>query len=107
MKTATFKLKGKTDTREIWVKAGVDSHFWQLLPYKSQTVWNHSPDGFSWGYLGSGVAQLALAILLEFISKDEAVRLHQTFKEDFLANLSMEEDFEIEINLEQWLREVD
>src|SRR5204863_5783137 len=35
-----------------------------LRPGRSQRVINHSPDGFAWGYGGSGPAQLALAILL-------------------------------------------
>lgn len=35
-----------------------------LAPARSLAVRNHSPDGFSWGYAGSGPAQLALAILL-------------------------------------------
>ena len=30
---------------------------------QSQRVWNHSSDGFSWGYHGSGPAQLALESL--------------------------------------------
>jgi len=29
-------------------------------------LWNHSPDGFEWGYGGSGPAQLALAIYQDF-----------------------------------------
>jgi hypothetical protein len=44
-------------------------------------LFNHSPDGFAWGYGGSGPAQLALAILADCLGDDErAVRLHQTFK---------------------------
>ena len=31
---------------------------------------NHSPTGFAWGYLGSGPAQLALAILADAIAND-------------------------------------
>jgi len=31
----------------------------------SQRVHNHSPGGFSWGYIGSGPSQLALALLLD------------------------------------------
>ena len=27
---------------------------------------NHSPDGFEWGYYGSGPAQLALALLCDY-----------------------------------------
>lgn len=37
-----------------------------LDPMLSLSVRNHSPTGFEWGYGGSGPAQLALAILLDF-----------------------------------------
>ncbi len=33
---------------------------------------NHSPDGFSWGYGGSGPAQLALAILADHFQRRPA-----------------------------------
>lgn len=47
----------------------------------SQKVWNHSPDGFSWGYAGSGPAQLSLALLLDALGdKERAIRLYQRFK---------------------------
>ncbi|MCK4554525.1 hypothetical protein KAU19_06245, partial [Candidatus Parcubacteria bacterium] len=45
--------------RTVWLDG------YQLSPKKSQLVINHSPDGFAWGYGGSGPAQLALAILIE------------------------------------------
>ncbi len=32
---------------------------------------NHSPDGFAWGYPGSGPARLALAILCDALGDDE------------------------------------
>ena len=43
---------------------------------------NHSATGeFNWGYGGSGPAQLALAILADYLNDDEkAVTLHQDFK---------------------------
>lgn len=42
---------------------------------------NHSPDGFEWGYGGSGPAQLALAILAHHLGDDqEALRFYQRFK---------------------------
>jgi hypothetical protein len=47
---------------------------------KSQFVRNHSPDGFNWGYGGSGPSQLALAILLEFLPNAYAQNLYQEFK---------------------------
>ena len=56
-------------------------------PKPSQTVWNHSPDGFNWGYGGSGAAQLALAMLLDATDdKDLAARFHQRFKADVVAH---------------------
>jgi hypothetical protein len=58
------------------------------LPQR-QDVYNHSPDGFSWGYQGSGPAQLALAILCDAIGPNEAVRWHQDFKRDHIAKLAL------------------
>jgi hypothetical protein len=44
-------------------------------------LFNHSPTGFSWGYGGSGPAQLALALLTDALGDDDrALRLHQDFK---------------------------
>jgi hypothetical protein len=48
---------------------------------------NHSPTGFEWGYDGSGPAQLALAILGEFLPKDQTILLHQKFKFEIISNL--------------------
>jgi hypothetical protein len=57
-----------------------------LSPAPSQEVWNHSPDGFQWGYGGSGPAQLALALLLDVTGDRElSSRLHQSFKREFVA----------------------
>jgi len=49
---------------------------------------NHSPTGFAWGYSGSGAAQLAVAILADWMSCDHAARaLHQRFKAAATARL--------------------
>jgi hypothetical protein len=51
---------------------------------------NHSPTGFSWGYGGSGPAQLALALLADHFgphNKDEARRRYQDFKFAAIARL--------------------
>ncbi len=51
-----------------------------------QDLFNHSPDGFEWGYQGSGPAQLALAILAHATGVDElAVKHHQVFKSLVIA----------------------
>lgn len=50
-------------------------------------VW-HSPDGFEWGYGGSGPADLALNILLAATEdRDFAASNHQAFKWRFVASL--------------------
>ena len=75
-----------------------------LEPKESQEVINHSPNGFSWGYGGSGPAQLALAILLRFCRKEEAVKLHQPFKWDIIAKFPIDEEWELtDTRVHDWL----
>lgn len=51
-------------------------------------LWNHSPDGYEWGYGGSGPAQLALAILADHCRNDgQALNLYQRFKWAVVAEL--------------------
>lgn len=57
-------------------------------PSESLKVRNHSPDGFNWGYGGSGPAQLALAILLKFLPTWAAEKLYQRFKAEVIAGLN-------------------
>jgi len=54
-----------------------------LSPRASQRLRCHSPDGFNWGYQGSGPAQLALALLYN-VTQDKvmALRYYQDFKRD-------------------------
>lgn len=76
-----------------------------LSPKPSQELYNHSPDGFAWGYGGSGPAQLALALLLD-VTKDKEVALanYQTFKGDVIAGLPLCGEFELsEAFIRGWL----
>lgn len=66
-----------------------------LFPTKSQKIRNHSPDGFNWGYGGSGPAQLALAIMLELTGKPDG---YQDFKFRVIAAIK-ETPFKIEFEL--------
>src|ERR1035438_8868146 len=51
-------------------------------------LWNHSPSGFERGYVGSGPAQLALAILADhFFDDEQALNLYQRFKWAVVAEL--------------------
>lgn len=75
----------------------------QLDPRPSQALRNHSPDGFAWGYGGSGPAQTALAILLH-VSRDPdiAERHYQAFKWEHVATWP-QEAHEAEVDVEAWL----
>lgn len=82
-------IKGIYNNREVYI----DDRF--LDPGYSMEIRKHSPDGFAWGYGGSGPAQLALALLLDFTTEEFAVKHYQDFKWDVVAKLH-QKDFEIE-----------
>lgn len=74
----------------------VDVNGKQSYPLKPRhDLRNHSPDGFAWGYHGSGPAQLALAILADSVGDDLAQRYYLDFKTQCIA-LTPEGDWEIE-----------
>ena len=52
---------------------------------------NHSPDGFEWGYGGSGPSQLAYAILHQYSGTMTASVYYQDFKRDFIQNIHSDE----------------
>lgn len=67
---------------------------------------NHSPDGYYWGYTGSGPAQLALSILQEHFNNDEkALKYYQDFKFDVIANLNKGRNFTLSnIKIDDWVK---
>ncbi len=77
----TILLKGNWNTQEVWLDGK------KLNPAPSQKVRNHSPQGFNWGYSGSGPAQLALAICLELYGEEKARKEYQDFKFKHIAAL--------------------
>lgn len=96
-------LKGTISGNLVWYNGTL------LDPGPSQAVYNHSPDGFSWGYSGSGPAQLALAILVQACDKHDlnykiAINNYQRFKEQILSYLDINDDFDFNINLERFLK---
>lgn len=90
-------IVGIAETRNVFMNGR------KLEPGPSQKVWNHSPDGFNWGFGGSGPAQLALAILLKVTDKDTAVKNYQQFKWDHVAKWTPGEDFFVEVDIQEWL----
>ncbi|MFC7157742.1 DUF6166 domain-containing protein [Halomarina halobia] len=64
----------------------------QLTPDRSLELANHSPSGFSWGYNGSGPAQLALALLLDYTGDEEvALAEYMGFKTEAVSQLECTE----------------
>lgn len=72
----------------VWKDRGV------LSPRRSLQVRNHSPDGFSWGYEGSGPAQLALGLLLEETDEQTARARYMKFKSNVVAGWPMNGEWE-------------
>jgi len=60
----------------------------RLTPDRSLELANHSPNGFESGYCGSGPAQLALALLLDYTEDEEFALTHYTqFKNEIVSQL--------------------
>lgn len=98
-------IEGDYDSEKWWGDVRVDGA--RLDPKPSQKIWNHSPDGFAWGYGGSGPAQLALAILLKAgFDEQQAIRFHQRFKAQFIATLPRE-SFKIDIDIMEWVKRIE
>jgi hypothetical protein len=77
--------RGSRERGKVWIESVEYEGGWRDLPLRLD-VFNHSPSGFEWGYLGSGPAQLALAILCDYLGEPHlAVRFYQEFKEDIVA----------------------
>jgi len=69
-------------------------------------VYRHSPDGFNFGYGGSGAADLALNLLLFVCSRtQDAERLYQKFKRRFVAGATGVRLEVMPEEVEAWLRE--
>jgi hypothetical protein len=68
---------------------------------------DHSPDGFAWGYGGSGPAQLAFALLYHVTKdKETAQRFYQRFKADVIGAMPMEDNWKLSYNdIVGWLGE--
>ncbi len=72
-----------------------------LLPH----ITRHSPDGFNWGYSGSGPADTALSILADCLGLNQANQLYQDFKWDIVAG--WDNEFEItEKEIREWTKKI-
>lgn len=78
------------------------------------TLVNHSPDGFMWGYNGSGPAQCSFMILFTFFTRvkgydrlkaiQETHKLYQDFKFRIIGKFSSDEDFMLPaFEIDHWI----
>jgi hypothetical protein len=95
----TIQLEGSFMSQEVYINGR------KLYVFPSLKVRCHSPAGFNWGYFGSGPAQLALAILLQYLPKQVACELYQSFKFRFIAGLPRT-DFIKQVPLRQIVCEI-
>lgn len=92
-----LKINGNKNTGVVYVNQ-------ERLDIKiSQRLRNHS-EGFSWGYLGSGCSQLALAILLKYTSIDFAKANYMAFKERYVSKWNVSQDVAVTINLTEFVQ---
>jgi len=92
-----MRITGQWNTRHVQVDGKL------ISSAKSFSVHPHSPDGFAWGYGGSGPAQLALALMLLVTDAGTAKRLYQDFKREYIVELP-QADFELEVDLAAYVR---
>lgn len=83
-----------------------DSDRVRLLPH----VVRHSPDGFAWGYGGSGPLELARCILLDYLADDDRLgdvdSVYHQFLDNFVSKWPQDDGWRLEgIEIESFLEE--
>jgi len=76
----------------------------EARPYPLRHFVRHSPDGFQWGYAGSGPADAARCILIDCVGVDLADRFYQRFKQDFIAPAG-DRLYITEAEIREWLED--
>lgn len=65
----------------------------------------HSPDGFQWGYCGSGPADLARSILWDYLGREPLPSDYQAFKFSFVAAWPLGQGWTLTSDqIERWYR---
>lgn len=82
-------FSGERHEGNTWVLVAAGGQACRALPLYLG-VRKHSPDGFEWGYSGSGPAQLALALCIEVAGRGRAERSYQAVKDALVASIKTE-----------------
>ena len=105
MKVTYYGTKKEIGHCEVMIK---ESHFnGASVNYVLKHVERHSPDGFQWGYGGSGPADLALSILTDYCSRFKidgtlVEKYYQAFKFAFIAKAGNELEITSD-QIEEWI----
>ena len=95
---------GHCGTRRVVVLhgPGEERNFYELDPHNE--LINHSPDGFAWGYSGSGPLQLAFAMLFDLYGRETAFACYQAFCHEVIDAQPQHISFRLEeIDIEAWV----
>lgn len=95
-----MNIKTNAETGEVFA----DNKLLDLSDVRQ--VYNLSTQPLSWGHRGSGAAQFALAVLLKAMPSERHVAklLHHQFKDEFIATMKGDTSFEIDVNVEDWVK---
>ena len=99
-----FGIKSGIGSCQVFVKLTETND----VPLKH--IIRHSPDGFQWGYGGSGPSDLALSILTDYDNRYglkglKINNIYQQFKEDFLVVVGKDLSISFE-EIEKWLDKI-
>lgn len=105
MKIRGYRTGQKSGPCLVTVMDGVGDERVLVRPTLTRAEFDHSPDGFQWGYLGSGPAELARAILVRVMNGDNRARhprCYQAFKSEVIGRITKDE-FEIDFRvIREW-----
>ena len=80
-------------------------------PKDLRHICRHSPDGFQWGYGGSGPSDLALSIMVDFFERQglefalkSAGTCYQDFKWEFIAGIKENTFVITEEQVNEWIK---
>lgn len=88
----TIELSGEMATRRIWLFGK------EIFPEESLKLGKYGFD-FSWGYMGGGPRQLALAICLELMGREKALEVYHDFNTRYIEKLPRT-DFKVDLKID-------
>jgi hypothetical protein len=89
-----IKLMGYGGARMVFLDGQL------ITPDQSMALVKHTHEGFNWGYSGEQPAQLALAILLQVLSTEGALKHYRTFEKMLISQLP-QKDFHVEVSFDK------